>query len=190
MPVEQAEEGVYGNVSDDDNEPTASNAYDRSKHRQYSAQAHERPPIPPAVRVNRPVLREDAIAPTVVQDAQQAQLVPDETPRPAVAHQTAAVAESGDPQKLMQARGVLKELEGSLKARLLDDKFATVSEIPIREIMKALGEAKHVSAIVLDGIITQRLVDLAEQKGAEYVVGVRAGNISRKPQNVNIVLAG
>ena len=88
-----------------------------------------------------------------------------------------------------KARAVLKELEGSLKARLLDSEFNMTAEIPIREIMKALSDAHGVRAIVLDGIITQRLVDLAEQKGAEFVVGVRAGNISRKPQNVNIVLA-
>ena len=49
--------------------------------------------------------------------------------------------------------------------------------------------AKSAKAVVIDGIITQRLIDLAEQKGAAYVAGVRAGNINRKPQNITLVLS-
>jgi hypothetical protein len=55
--------------------------------------------------------------------------------------------------------------------------------------MKTLGESRDVSAIVLDGIVTQRLVDLAEEKRANYVVGIRAGNITRRPAAVKIILA-
>lgn len=97
-----------------------------------------------------------------------------------------SVPETPETAKL---RASLKELEGTLKARVLDRNFAPTSEIPIRDIMRSLSDTKDARAVVLDGIITQRLVDLAEQKGAEFVAGVRAGNISRKPQNMTIVLA-
>ncbi|NYZ78239.1 DNA primase [Candidatus Micrarchaeota archaeon] len=83
----------------------------------------------------------------------------------------------------------LKELEGSLKARLLDASGKSLGEVPIREIMKTLGESHDVSAVVLDGIVTQRLVDLAEEKRANYVVGIRAGNITRRPAAVKLILA-
>ncbi len=100
-----------------------------------------------------------------------------------------AAATQPDTPEAAKLRESLKELEGTLKARILDDNLVVMAEIPIREIMKSLSDAKSAKAIVLDGIITQRLIDLAEQKGAAYVAGVRAGNISRKPQNVSIVLS-
>ncbi|MFH0835507.1 MAG: DNA primase DnaG, partial [Candidatus Micrarchaeota archaeon] len=86
-------------------------------------------------------------------------------------------------------RKSLKDLEGSLKARLLDKTGGTMNEVMIREIMKTFGETDGVWAVVLDGIVTQRLVDLAEQKGAEYVVGIRSGNVTRRPAALRIVLA-
>lgn len=86
-------------------------------------------------------------------------------------------------------KGILKELEGSLRARFLDDSLKPVSEVPIRDIMKTLTDAHKVHAIVLDGIITQRLLDLAEQKGTQYIVGIRAGNLTRQTDKVKMVLA-
>ena len=87
-------------------------------------------------------------------------------------------------------RALLKELEGSLKARFLDAEGGVVSEVPIREIMKTLTDAgSGVHAIVLDGIVTQRLLDLAEQKKVRFVAGIRSGNIARKPDSLKIVLA-
>ncbi|MFH0713509.1 MAG: DNA primase DnaG [Candidatus Micrarchaeota archaeon] len=83
----------------------------------------------------------------------------------------------------------LKELEGSLKAKLFGSNNELIAEVPIREIMKALTETDGVKAVVLDGIVTQRLVDLCEQKKTEYLVGVRAGTIMRKPTITKVVVA-
>jgi len=84
--------------------------------------------------------------------------------------------------------GQLKTLEGSLKARLLNEKDEVVVEVPIREIMKAVQEASNIKVIILDGIITQRLVDLAEQKGISVIVGIRAGNLTRRPASLKVIL--
>ncbi len=83
----------------------------------------------------------------------------------------------------------LKELEGSLRARIFGKDFEVLSEVPIRDIMKALTDAPSIKAVVLDGIVTQRLVDLCEQKKAEFLVGVRAGTIMRKPAGIKIIVA-
>ncbi|MDP3742146.1 MAG: DNA primase DnaG [Candidatus Micrarchaeota archaeon] len=96
------------------------------------------------------------------------------------------VVVSDSPPALLSA---LKELEGSLKARLLGSSFEVIAEVPIRDIMKALTDTEGVKAVVLDGIVTQRLVDLCEQKKAEYLVGVRAGTIMRKPSGTKIIVA-
>ncbi|MFA4946160.1 MAG: DNA primase DnaG [Candidatus Micrarchaeia archaeon] len=103
----------------------------------------------------------------------------------------APVADIMTPEELVkvtEAKRVLKELEGSLKARLLSQDSTTLSEVPIREIMKVLSETKGVEAAVLDGIVTQRLVDLAEQKGVKFLVGIRSGNLTRKPPGLKIIL--
>ena len=63
------------------------------------------------------------------------------------------------------------------------------AEVPIREIMSSLSDAKEVYAVVLDGIVTQRLIDLAEQKQAKFLVGIRTGNVTRKPAGLRIVVS-
>jgi len=105
-----------------------------------------------------------------------------------VASEPATVLTPEEAAKVVEARKVLKELEGSLKARLLSADSTTLSEVPIREIMRSLEETQGVHAVVLDGIVTQRLVDLAEQKGAKFIVGIRSGNLTRKPTSLKIVL--
>lgn len=82
-----------------------------------------------------------------------------------------------DERKLQQS---LVELEGTLRARIYGAGVALKSEVPVRDLMAALGAAEAPYAIVFDGIITQRLVDLAEQKGARYVIGIKAGNMHRQ----------
>ncbi len=96
---------------------------------------------------------------------------------------------SVDPQVTEKLRANLKELEGSLRARILDAQLATQEEVPIRDVIAALAKAEGAGAVVLDGIVTQRLIDLAESKGAKFVAGIRMGNISRKPESMGIVLA-
>lgn len=107
---------------------------------------------------------------------------------PSVPVEAPQLAPSASPEATAKLKAILKELEGSLKARVLDSGYNVVSEVPIREIMVSLDQIKSAHAVALDGIVTQRLVDLAEQKGAEFVAGLRAGNISRKPPSVSIVL--
>ncbi len=87
------------------------------------------------------------------------------------------------PQALMDS---LKELENTLKARLYDAQFALKREIPVRDLIKSLSEGEAPHAIVFDGIITQRLVDLADSKGTKILVGVKVGNVFKKPANVII----
>jgi len=93
--------------------------------------------------------------------------------------------ESGDsiPEAI---KSELSSLEGSLKARFYDDKMNLIGEVPVRDVTKALQEAKNVSIVVLDGIITQRLVDLTETINIKTIAGIKMGNVFRKPQNLQI----
>jgi DNA primase len=92
-------------------------------------------------------------------------------------------------EKIEAAKSVLKELEGSLKAKVLDENLNVLAETQIRDLMKAILDAEGAYAVVLDGIITQRLIDLAEEKGIKLVIGLKAGTITRKSDATRMVLA-
>ncbi|MCX8174909.1 MAG: DNA primase DnaG [Candidatus Micrarchaeota archaeon] len=80
----------------------------------------------------------------------------------------------------------LDELENTLRARFYNSELALLKEMPVRDMIKSLDEPNEVHAIVFDGIITQRLADLAEAKHVSMLVAVKLGNVFRKPANVLI----
>jgi DNA primase len=80
----------------------------------------------------------------------------------------------------------LGELENTLRARIYGDGTELKSEIPVRDLIKAMQDSEGAKTVVLDGIITQRLVDLAESKGVKALLGVKLGNIFKRPEGVQI----
>ena len=78
----------------------------------------------------------------------------------------------------------LDELEGSLKARFYSADFTMLKELPVRDMIRSLESEPAVFAVVFDGIITQRLADLAETKKASVLLGAKLGNVFRKPTTV------
>lgn len=105
---------------------------------------------------------------------------------PAAVEATAQPSQPAPAEVPEELRKSLAELENTLRARLYDGSGNLKSEIPVRDLIKSLQESEGVSAVVLDGIITQRLVDLAESKGVKMLLGVKLGNIFRKPEGVLI----
>ncbi len=81
-----------------------------------------------------------------------------------------------------------EEVEGNLKARLLDGNYEVVKEVPVRDLVKLL-KSNNVRAqgIVFDGVITQRVVDLAAKRNISLLVGVKIGSVVKVPSNVNIM---
>ncbi|MGD0729353.1 MAG: hypothetical protein ABR981_04730, partial [Candidatus Micrarchaeaceae archaeon] len=73
----------------------------------------------------------------------------------------------------------LTELHNTLRGRLYDKDGKLISEVPIRELIQEIQDANDIDAIVFDGIITQRLIELANKRGIREVYGIRAGQISR-----------
>jgi DNA primase len=83
-------------------------------------------------------------------------------------------------QVLGQVSSGLDELSGTLRSRLYDNSGNVQKEVPIRELLSEIDYAKGTYAIVLDGVITQRLVELALQKNIKAIYGVRANPLTRK----------
>nr|QNO57342.1 DNA primase DnaG [Methanosarcinales archaeon ANME-1 ERB7] len=84
----------------------------------------------------------------------------------------------------------LDELEGTFKARLLDKDKKLVKETTVRDLAKELKEiAGNANSVVFDGVITQRIVDLAKEKDLEYVVGLKMGDVVKRPASLKILTA-
>ncbi|MFO8078557.1 MAG: DNA primase DnaG [Thermoplasmatota archaeon] len=82
---------------------------------------------------------------------------------------------------------ILDEVSGSLKAVLLDKKDKELKKIPVRELTDELKKSKNIETVVFDGIITQRLLDIAHNKNVKTVVGMKMGNVVKTPKSVNVI---
>lgn len=85
-----------------------------------------------------------------------------------------------------ELQGELNSLEGSLKARFYDTDMKMLKEVAVRDVTRSLEDTPNVHAVVLDGIITQRLVDLTESKQVKLLAGIKMGNVFRKPEKLQI----
>ena len=82
---------------------------------------------------------------------------------------------------------ILNDISGSLKAVLLDDKGKELSKIPVRQLTDTLKKKNNISSVVFDGIITQRLLDIANNKNIKEIVGIKMGNVVKKPSSVDVL---
>lgn len=82
------------------------------------------------------------------------------------------------------------ELVGTLGARLLGSDDNVVVETAVRDLVHTLKECDDsVKSVVFDGVITQRILDIAAEKGINNLIGVKIGNIAKSPSKVNVFTA-
>jgi DNA primase len=108
-------------------------------------------------------------------EAQQVQKGPPQPPTPEPALKSAL---------LLQLGSGLDELAGSLRSRLYDSAGNVLKEMPIRELLVEVQDTPGVYAIVLDGVITQRLVELSVSKGIKAIYGNRANPFQRRERGI------
>ena len=75
------------------------------------------------------------------------------------------------------AKKVYENLNESLEAVALDDGINELFKVPVSEVVGKLSSGSGIKYLVLDGIITQRLIDAAKQAGIECVIGHRIANL-------------
>jgi DNA primase len=80
-----------------------------------------------------------------------------------------------------------KELSGTLEAVLLDKEMKKVDRLPVREIAEKLQQTKDIDTVVFDGVITQRLVDIAEERNINYLVAARISKATKQPLKVKLI---
>jgi DNA primase len=82
---------------------------------------------------------------------------------------------------------LLNGVENASRCVFVGENDAVVGEAPVKEMIEAIGAlATPAKAVVFDGIVSQRLLDVAEEKGIGTVVGTRLGPIGKFPDQVKI----
>jgi hypothetical protein len=118
------------------------------------------------------------------------------TPKPA---ETAKVTQKQTPPtkvppkedgKVKKFKKLFDDLSGTLKAYLLDKDVNVIKEVAVRDLAVSLKNSKEdISTVIFDGVITQRLVEIANEKKVEHLVGAKVGNITKKPAQLNLFTA-
>ena len=84
-------------------------------------------------------------------------------------------------------KGMINELASTSKARIIDATGGVSKEVAVKELVNTLKEEKEpVSAVVFDGIITQRILDLASDLKIGTIVGTKMGNITKQPTGTEV----
>jgi DNA primase len=89
------------------------------------------------------------------------------------------------PEILSAVRDMYPQINETLEAVVLDGSMNTLLKVPVSEVIKRLNTAEGGKLLVIDGIVTQRLVDAADKAGIEYIVGHRMTDL-KKPADIQI----
>jgi DNA primase len=81
----------------------------------------------------------------------------------------------------------LNAITGQSKAKIYNTAGELSTEAYVRDMIRAIDDSREPFAIVFDGIITQRLVDIAAQKGTKWLVGARTGNVRKVPDTLTMI---
>ncbi len=109
-----------------------------------------------------------------------------EAPPAVTVPEAEAVSEVAIPEAAVKT---VESLRGTLESVVFDRSWTEIARVPVKDLVdKLIGdELKDAYAIVADGVITQRLVDVASAKGVSVLVGARIGAISKKPANLVVL---
>jgi DNA primase len=88
------------------------------------------------------------------------------------------------PRQILEAQ---KELEGTLEAILFNEKMVQMERLPVSRLAERLQQINNVDTVVFDGVITQRLVDIANEKNINYLVASRISDVVKQPLKVHLL---
>jgi DNA primase len=96
-----------------------------------------------------------------------------------------AVSKQVVPERLLNKIRELRErVKETFTAILVDSEGEVIEEIPVNQLFDRLNELDNVEGIVFDGIVSQRLLDLASSKDVKIIVGERISSIEKMPVNM------
>lgn len=82
----------------------------------------------------------------------------------------------------------LDQIKGTGKGNILDDQFNIIKEVKVENLFNEIKAIQNnIQTVIFDGIISQRLVDLAKEKNIEYLVAVKMSEVVKKPETIKII---
>ncbi|KYK27266.1 MAG: hypothetical protein AYK23_02470 [Candidatus Proteinoplasmatales archaeon SG8-5] len=93
-----------------------------------------------------------------------------------------------DEQKMY--RDMYNEVSGKALARIISEANSVIAEMPVKDLAEALkgqNDTQGVKAIVFDGIVTQRLLDIAHDMGIGTLAASKVGSVSKYPDGMNVL---
>ena len=81
---------------------------------------------------------------------------------------------------------IQKKLEGTLEAVLLSEQENQIKRLPVSQLADELQQTKDVNTVIFDGVITQRIVDLATAKNIRTIIASRVSDSLKKSPNVEL----
>jgi DNA primase len=80
-----------------------------------------------------------------------------------------------------------KTLQGTLEAVLLNEKFEETERLPVSQLAEKLQQATGIDTVIFDGIITQRIVDVASEKTIKRIIASRISEAVKPALNVELL---
>ncbi|MBN1784451.1 MAG: DNA primase [Candidatus Bathyarchaeota archaeon] len=82
---------------------------------------------------------------------------------------------------------IAQELNGTLESVLLDKDMKQVERMPVRELAEKLQQQKDIDTVIFDGVITQRLVDIAAERNINYLIAARVSKAMKQPLKLKLM---
>lgn len=79
-----------------------------------------------------------------------------------------------------------QKIQQTMMALILGEDLKQLKETHVGELATDLQVIEKARVLLLDGVVTQRLVDIAEDRGIELIVGARIGSIVKRPAKMRI----
>lgn len=129
---------------------------------------------------------EDLVPKDVVRSLREK--VPVETGRPPGPRpEPVQVSRVPPPQLPQDIVAKARELRGSLEGILMAQNMSEIARLPVSELAGKLADYQGIDTIIFDGVVTQRLLDLAEEHGVKLIVGDRIADLARRPGSIKIM---
>jgi len=91
------------------------------------------------------------------------------------------------PEKLgAKLKEVFPDLKDSLEGFILDEELNVLGHLPVSELATSLEGFKGAKHIIFDGIVTQRLVEIAAKAGVSTIIGYKVSDAIKKPDGMVI----
>ncbi len=80
-----------------------------------------------------------------------------------------------------------RDLRGTLEAVVFDESGKELGKMPVSELAEKIPGLETAHIVLFDGVVTQRLLDIASNKNIRYVIGDRISDGAKRPNNVSVM---